>query len=217
MNTSRHWYRNWSAEHERYFYWDSITSQSVWEAPTNGELVIDYLTNLPVSGNSVAAVAGSTGLTSATTVRPVQNTAHLASSSSSTSQLHSTQYQNPTSSSAQSYNGSSFLQHVSKIDESKRREIEENDRRLAEKLQAEMDREYQETVETLPSPAEALARMREEKKKKQNPKPKAEIQGTDTLEDAFAGIHVKVVKNKTKPSSGKPSILSGGASPNLSK
>jgi len=76
------------------------------------------------------------------------------------------------------------------------REIEENDRRLAEKLQAEMDKEYEQTVTQLPKPSEALQRLRELKQKKAVKATPAE--NTDELARDMAeqGFVVKVGKKK---------------------
>jgi len=87
---------------------------------------------------------------------------------------------------------------VQPINAERLREIEENDRRLAERLQAEMDKEYEQTVATLPSPAEAMQRLKDQKQKKTCLKQATSEANTDELvkEMAEQGFVVKVGKKK---------------------
>ena len=38
----REWYRSYSTEYSRYFYWDKDSNVSVWEEPSSSDIIIDY-------------------------------------------------------------------------------------------------------------------------------------------------------------------------------
>lgn len=52
---SRQWYRSYSNEYDRFFYWDSITNQSTWDTPPAQDIVIDYATQKQVPREDAVA------------------------------------------------------------------------------------------------------------------------------------------------------------------
>ena len=79
------------------------------------------------------------------------------------------------------------------------KEIEEADRKLAQKLQEEMDKEFEETKANMPSPAEALALMRQKKASKSGKSVIGEGNSDELVKDmAQQGFTVKLSKNKRK-------------------
>ena len=52
---ARQWYRSYSNEYDRFFYWDSITNQSTWDTPPVQDVVIDYATQKQVPREEAAA------------------------------------------------------------------------------------------------------------------------------------------------------------------
>ncbi len=204
----RKWFRTWSDEHSRYFYWDSVTSQSTWDMPPVTDIIIDHVTMQEVVRE-----------TAATSPAPVISTTNVLSafgSQSSSSVLQHTADPNLLTSKPKinttadalkavllTTNSASVsaMRQVKPINQpvisaEKLKEIEEADRKLAEQLQAEMDKEFEETKATMPSPAEALAMLRQ-KKSKTGKLQTASGNSEDLVKDmAQQGFTVKVSKKK---------------------
>ncbi len=191
--------RTWSDEYQRYFYFDQADNRSVWEEPPLYDIVIDYYTQAPISRTPLVAsspVVDTTSSSSAFGVSAFLSAASPATTAATTAA--------PTVVAA-------VTREAEPVDPVKQREIEEADRKLAERLQAELDREYELTVKNSPSPAEALARLKQTKRPAANKTPATSPGGAASLvsngaiiKDALAeqGFVVKVAKAKNnKPPS----------------
>ncbi len=223
--TSRKWFRTWSDEHARYFYWDAATSQTTWDVPPMGDVIVDHATmqEVPRESASPVPVLASTNVLSAFTSqssssvlqqradsspKPLLKSKVAGVTLSSTTNHHQTSpdaLKTALFSSAASHvpNTVSSQAHAKQptISAEKLKEIEEADRKLAEKLQEEMDKEFEETRANMPSPAEALAMMRQKKANKSAKTVAGEgSQNNDELVKDMAqqGFTVKVSKNKRK-------------------
>ena len=168
----REWYRSYSTEYSRYFYWDKDSNVSVWEEPSSSDIIIDYESQKIISKEIPSKL-------------PFTSTFLQEASSPSIA--------------------TTVASAVATVDPRRQREIEENDRRLALKMQEELDREYAQTVKSLPNPAEALHRLEEEKKKKaRNAQSTIHNQTSPSeppniiKEMTEQGFTVKIAKNKKK-------------------
>lgn len=217
---ARTFFRSWSDEHGRFFYWDEVTNQTTWEEPSLSDKLIDHATMREVvrspapTVNAPATVLSA--LTSSLTSSGLNGASLLQSTTSSKVMTSSLVQEQPTASSSSgsaakqslapnrlrehpvSIVSSSVVSPQKALSPEKQRELEEADRRLAEQLQAEIDKEFEERRAALPSPAEALARLREQKAKQQQAKHKTTGSNNAELAKDIAdnGLVVKVSKKK---------------------
>jgi hypothetical protein len=182
---------------------------STWEEPSVSDVIIDFATNTPVYREQVTPVPVITNVFESLTGALASTSQSMSAMNQSSSLLtHSSPKPQKQSSPVKvkpqqqqsMQTASAVIKAVlaqPKLSEEKLREIEEADRKLAERLQAEMDKEYEEVRTTMPSPAEALAMLRNSKNKKKVVAQGASEDNPGLIKEmAEQGFVVKVAKNR---------------------